>query len=57
VTQERGDVYALTTRLDRALAERLKVVAFRERKSMSEIAGKLIESYVERKEREWTSTT
>jgi predicted transcriptional regulator len=57
MTQERRDVYALSVRLERDLAERLKVVAHRERKSMSVIVVALIRTYVERKEREWTSTT
>jgi len=57
MTQVRSDVYALSVRLDRSLAERLKVVAHRERVSMSEVAAKLIESYVSRKENEWASTT
>jgi len=57
MTQTRSDLYALTARLDRELAERLKVVAHRERKSMSEIAEGLIRSYVKRREQEWASTT
>jgi predicted transcriptional regulator len=52
VAQTSVDVYALSVRLDRKLAERLKLVAHRERKSMSEITEALIRSYVERKEAE-----
>ena len=45
------DVYALSVRLDRKLAEKLKVIAHREQMSMADVARRLITIYVEGKER------
>lgn len=42
----------MSVRLERPLAERLKILAFRKKMSMNEIATGLIRAYVEKEEHE-----
>jgi predicted transcriptional regulator len=56
MTSTSNEAYTLTVRLDRELAGRLKQVAHKQQKSMSEIVAGLIESWVTRKENEWATT-
>jgi predicted DNA-binding protein len=50
MTQRSQDVYALSVRLDRDLAERLKIISHRKHKSMAEIVREFVEWYVAKEE-------